>query len=94
MSDRDPDYFPDFEIASCAAHVEVKQLANKLYRRWLGTLDRPEAAVDVALGTGDAAPVYGLCGKAGSIRGEFENVLRGLRRCCVPVEAEFHLQGG
>ena len=63
-------YYAMCEILSCPQHVEAKKLANKFWVQWGNIGERIANGEDR------------LCDKAEGIHKQFNEVRRGLRKCC------------
>jgi hypothetical protein len=73
-------YYVEDDKMSCAQHVEAKALANKLWSQWSLMVDKlaEEALKDAP----DSERIARISVRAGEIKREFNNVRRGLMRCC------------
>lgn len=74
------DIYAPCEVLSCAQHIEAKQLANKLSRRWRATCDK--AGEEAQKEHCDPDRIAKLIAQADGVEIEFNNVRRGLMRCC------------
>jgi hypothetical protein len=72
-------YYTEAEMKSCAQHVEAKALANKLWAQWSSMGDK---LATEAIELGSPERIARLSERAESIKQEFDNLRRGLMRCC------------
>lgn len=75
-------YYSPLNVASCAQHVEAKTLANKLWNQWHNIVDKASDEALKPLEEIKLERIEHLCTKADKIHQEFNNIRRGLRKCC------------
>lgn len=81
------EWYPYIDVMSCAQHVEAKRLANKYYTQWNNIVDRMCEMTAENSGFDFTDPVVarrhlGLADKADKLLLEWNNVRRGLMKCC------------
>lgn len=74
------DYYGFCDVYSCAQHIEVKILANKIYQRWCAAIDKFSEYVQGE--DFNEMKFNGLQNKIDKLKIEFDNIERGLDRCC------------
>jgi len=65
-------YYPDYDVLSCAQHVEAKRLANKFWTQWNNLSDR----------IANEPANLKLHEKSDKIYNQFKQTTRGLLKCC------------
>lgn len=73
-------YYAEFEALSCARHAEAKALANKLWRKWSAIIDKK--VEEIHRPEPDLGRIEKLAENAENVLSEFNNLRRGLTRCC------------
>lgn len=79
-------WYHEGDVKSCAHHSEAKELANKLYRKWCSLSDKfCDTAMSKDADFTDQSvfrKFMGMSDKIDKVEIEWNNVRRGLMKCC------------